>query len=138
MLGEFNETAQPKTSLAKYSTEFNDLAVQMRPHRIAYLRLLGRPYTLLYVGRSVGRLGGGHHYSKVDLPRSKSNSQDTRWGLNSGRNSHSTLSNTIPRTNNRSPLRIRHNYFYLYLYGFQFQNHFRLNCQFVKFINFSL
>ena len=28
----------------------------MRPHRIAYLRLLGRPYTLLYVRRSVGRL----------------------------------------------------------------------------------
>ena len=90
------EVTQLKTSLAKYSIEFNDLAVQMRPHRIAYLRLLGRPYTLLYVGRSVGRLGGGHHYSKVDLPRSKSNSQDTRWDLNSGRNSHSTLSNTIP------------------------------------------
>ena len=27
----------------------------MRPNRIAYLRLLGRPYTLLYVWRSVGR-----------------------------------------------------------------------------------
>ena len=56
MLGEFNETAQPKTSFAKYSTEFNDLAVQMRPHRIVYLRLLGKPCTLLYVSRSVGRL----------------------------------------------------------------------------------
>ena len=56
MFGEFNETAQPKTSLAKYSIEFNYLAVQMRPHQIAYLRLLGRPYTLLYVRRSVGRL----------------------------------------------------------------------------------
>ena len=40
MFGEFNEAAQPKTSLAKYSIEFK----------------LGRPYTLLYVGRSVGRL----------------------------------------------------------------------------------
>ena len=56
MYGEFNKAAQLKTSLAKYSIEFNDLAVQTRPHRIAYLRLLGRPYTLLYVRRSVGRL----------------------------------------------------------------------------------
>ena len=56
MFGEFNEAAQLKTSLAKYSIDFNNLAVQMRPHRIAYLRLLGRPYTLLYVRRSVGRL----------------------------------------------------------------------------------
>ena len=56
MFGEFTEPTQLKTSLAKYSIEFNDLAVQMRPHhRIAYLRLLGRPYTLLYVRRSVGR-----------------------------------------------------------------------------------
>ena len=59
MFGEFNEATQLKTSLANYSIEFNDLAVQMCPHRIAYLRLLGRPYTLLYVRRSVGRLG---HY----------------------------------------------------------------------------
>ena len=56
MFGEFNETTQLKTSLAKYSIEFNDLDVQMRPHQITYLRLLGRPYTLLYVRRSVGRL----------------------------------------------------------------------------------
>ena len=56
MFGEFNEATQLKTSLAKYSIEFNDLAVQMRPHRIAYLRLFGRPYTLLYVRRYVGRL----------------------------------------------------------------------------------
>ena len=56
MFGEFNETAQLKTSLAKYSIEFNDLAVQTRPHRVAYLRLLGRPYKLLYARRSVGRL----------------------------------------------------------------------------------
>ena len=56
MFGEFNETTQLKTALAKYSIEFNGLAVQMRPHRIAYLRLLGRPYTLLFVRRSVGRL----------------------------------------------------------------------------------
>ena len=56
MFGEFNEATQLKTSLTKYSMEFNDLAIQIRPHRIAYLRLLGRPYTLLYVRRSVGRL----------------------------------------------------------------------------------
>ena len=56
MFGEFNEVTQLKTSLAKYAIEFNDLAVQMRPHRIAFLRLLGTPYTLLYVSRSVGRL----------------------------------------------------------------------------------
>ena len=53
MFGEFNEATQLKTSLAKYSIEFNYLAIQMRPHRIAYLRLLGRPYTLLYVRGSV-------------------------------------------------------------------------------------
>ena len=52
----FNEAAQSKTSLAKYLIEFNDLAVQTRPHRIPYLRLLRRPYTLLYVSRSVDRL----------------------------------------------------------------------------------
>ena len=45
MFSDFNE-AQQKTSLAKYSIEFNSKAVQMRPHRIAHLRLLGRPYTL--------------------------------------------------------------------------------------------
>ena len=56
MLGEFNEARQLKASLAKYSIEFNELAVKMRPHRIAYLRLLGRPYTLLYDRRSVGRI----------------------------------------------------------------------------------
>ena len=62
MFGEFNEAAQLKTSLAKYSIEFNDLAVQTRSHRIPYLsripylRLLDRPYTFLYVSRSVGRL----------------------------------------------------------------------------------
>ena len=55
--GEFNEAAQPKTSLAKYSIEFNNLAVQTRPHRIQYLRLLSKPYTLLYVSRSVCRRG---------------------------------------------------------------------------------
>ena len=56
MFGEFNEATQPETSLAKYSIEFNDLAVQMQPHQIPFSRLLGRPYTLLYVSRSVGRL----------------------------------------------------------------------------------
>ena len=56
MFGEFNEATQLKTSLAKYLIEFNDLSAQISPHRIAYLKLLSRPYTLLYVGRSVGRL----------------------------------------------------------------------------------
>ena len=32
MSGEFNEVGKPKTSLTKYSVEFNDLAVQTRPH----------------------------------------------------------------------------------------------------------
>ena len=35
MFGEFNEVTHLKTSLAKYSIEFNDLAVQIGPHRIA-------------------------------------------------------------------------------------------------------
>ena len=48
MFGKFIDAAQLKT-LAKYSIEFNDLAVQMRPHRIAYLRLLG---CLLYTSPS--------------------------------------------------------------------------------------
>ena len=56
IFGDFNEVAQHKTSLAKYSIEFNNLVIQTRPHRIQYLRLLGRPYTLLYVSRYVGRL----------------------------------------------------------------------------------
>ena len=51
MFGEFNEATKPKTSLAKYSIELNYLAVQLCPHRILFLRLLGRPYILLYVGR---------------------------------------------------------------------------------------
>ena len=59
MFGEFNEAAQPKTLLAEYSIEFDYSAVQMRPHRIAYLRLLGRRDTLLYARRSVGRLTYG-------------------------------------------------------------------------------
>ena len=41
MFGEFNEAAQPKTSLAKYLIESNDVAVQLRLHRIAYLKLMG-------------------------------------------------------------------------------------------------
>ena len=42
MFGEFNEAAKLKTSLAKYSIEFNVLAVQTCPHRIAYLRLFSQ------------------------------------------------------------------------------------------------
>ena len=53
MFGEFNEATQLKSSLAKYSIEFNDLTVQMRPHRIAYLRLLGRPYIHITVCEKV-------------------------------------------------------------------------------------
>ena len=49
MFSEFNAAAQPKTSLAKYSIEFNYLAVQMRPHRIAYLTAV-RQTLLLYEG----------------------------------------------------------------------------------------
>ena len=41
MFGDFNEAAQPKTSLAKYLIESNDVAVQLRLHRIAYLKLMG-------------------------------------------------------------------------------------------------
>ena len=33
MLGEFNKARKEKTSLAKYSIEFNDFTVQTRPHR---------------------------------------------------------------------------------------------------------
>ena len=51
-LGAFNEAGKPKTSL-----ELNDFAVQMRPHRIPYLTLLGRPYThFCMCKKSVGRL----------------------------------------------------------------------------------
>ena len=56
MFGEFKEATQLKTLLAKNSIEFNDLAVQMRPHRIAYLRLLGRPYTLLLASQLTTRV----------------------------------------------------------------------------------
>ena len=70
MFDEFNEATQLKTSLAKNSIEFNDLAVQMRPHRIAYLRLLSRPYTLLYVRRSVGRLAYTTHIFLRNLEES--------------------------------------------------------------------
>ena len=33
MFGEFDKAAQPKTSFAKYSIEFNDLTVQTRPKK---------------------------------------------------------------------------------------------------------
>ena len=58
----FGDTSK---NLAKCSIEFNDLAVQMRPHRIAYLRLLGRPYTILYMRRSVGRLAENDENEKI-------------------------------------------------------------------------
>ena len=73
MFGEYNEATQLKTSPAKYSIEFNDLAVQMRPHRIEYLRLLGRSYTLLYVRRSVNIFNNklikfSQHFISVERP----------------------------------------------------------------------
>ena len=40
----FNEAGKPKTSLAKYSVEFNDFAVQMKPMPYSCLNPL-----LLYV-----------------------------------------------------------------------------------------
>ena len=40
----------------KYKVELDDFAVQTSPHRIPYLRLLGRPYTLRYARMSLGRL----------------------------------------------------------------------------------
>ena len=47
-----DETEKPKTSLAKYSAEFNDFAEPMRPK--PSLRLSGRPHALLSVKRSFG------------------------------------------------------------------------------------
>ena len=46
----------PKTLITKYTVELKYLAVELRPHEMSILRLLGRPYTLLYVSRSVCRL----------------------------------------------------------------------------------
>ena len=39
MFGEFNEAGRPKTSLAKYSVEFNDFAETQCLQRRLYLRL---------------------------------------------------------------------------------------------------
>ena len=33
--------------ITKYSEELNYLAVELRPHGMSFLRLLGRPYTLV-------------------------------------------------------------------------------------------
>ena len=53
MFGEFNEAGKPKCSLGKYSVKLNDFArPQRNPHRRSFLRLIGRPYTLLYIKRS--------------------------------------------------------------------------------------
>ena len=61
MFGEFNEAAQPKTSLAKYSIEFNDLAVPTRPHRMPFLR---QTVHITVCGRSVGKLRGDRSFLK--------------------------------------------------------------------------
>ena len=52
MFGEFNEAAQLKTSLAKYSIEFNELAVQTRPHRITVFEIV-RQILHITVGEKV-------------------------------------------------------------------------------------
>ena len=41
-----------KTSLAKYSIEFNYFAVQMRPYRIAYLKLLDLTHYCMWEGQT--------------------------------------------------------------------------------------
>lgn len=55
MIDEFNEADRPKISLAKYFVEFND-PLKTRLRQRTYLRLLGKPYTLLYEKKSIGRL----------------------------------------------------------------------------------
>ena len=85
MFGEFNEATQLETSLAKYSIKFNDLAAQMRPHRIAYLRLLlDRRYTLLYVRRSVGKLCGYRFAAQKTGDLSLLESESRRAGIHNG------------------------------------------------------
>ena len=56
MFGELNEATQLKSSLAKYSIEFNDLAVQMRPHRIGVFEAVKQTLHITVCGRSVSRL----------------------------------------------------------------------------------
>ena len=53
MFGEFNEAAQPKTSLAKCSIAFNDLAVQMRPPNDYVTCCLIRMRVLLFKEKNV-------------------------------------------------------------------------------------
>ena len=53
---------KPKTSLAKYLIEFNDLADEVRPHGIMYLNLFSKLCTFMYVEKSVGA-----DYQKVSL-----------------------------------------------------------------------
>ena len=43
---------RPKTLLAIYSVKFNDFTELHHMRRRPYLRLLGRPYTMLYIKRS--------------------------------------------------------------------------------------
>ena len=40
----------------------------MRPHLVAYLRLLGRPYTFQYVKRSAARLEIGGNFTENQNP----------------------------------------------------------------------
>ena len=55
MFDKLNKAGKPKTSLAKYSVEFNDFAEPQRLHRRPYLRLLGRPYKLLACEKVCGQ-----------------------------------------------------------------------------------
>ena len=46
LFGEFNEAGKPKTSLAKYSVEFNHFAVPQRPHQRTVFEAVRQSYTL--------------------------------------------------------------------------------------------
>ena len=56
MFGELNEATQLKSSLAKYSIEFNDLAVQMRPHRIGVFEAVRQTLHITVCEKVCGRL----------------------------------------------------------------------------------
>ena len=68
MFGDINEAGKPKFSFGKYSVKLNDFAKPQRnPHRRSFLRLIGRPFTLLYVKKSaiIFNIQECNYYSKV-------------------------------------------------------------------------
>ena len=65
MFGEFNEATQLKTSLAKYSVEFNDLAVQMRPHRIYVFEAVRQTLYITVCEKVCGQTSVGRPYVAV-------------------------------------------------------------------------